>query len=87
MTLTPDEAAAKAEAAGGTILQAPTDKPHGLCETYILCENGYARVPSRLLAEPEAGLGPAPDREFTRPIPLYFCTFMIDFSKYGLFWP
>ncbi len=43
----PDEAAARAEAAGGTILQGPTDKPHGLREAYILCENGYAWVPSR----------------------------------------
>ena len=43
----PDEAASKAEAAGGVVLQAPTDKPHGLRETYILCENGYAWVPSR----------------------------------------
>ena len=43
----PDEACARAEAAGGTILQAPTDKPHGLREAYILCENGYAWVPSR----------------------------------------
>jgi hypothetical protein len=29
------------------ILQAPTDKPHGLRECVILCENGYAWVPSR----------------------------------------
>lgn len=43
----PDVAAARAEAAGGTVLQAPTDKPHGLREAYILCENGYAWVPSR----------------------------------------
>lgn len=43
----PEEACAKAEAAGGTILQPPTDKPHGLREAYILCENGYAWVPSR----------------------------------------
>lgn len=43
----PTEAVARAEAAGGTILQAPTDKPHGLHEAYILCENGYAWVPSR----------------------------------------
>lgn len=43
----PEDAAAKAEAHGGTILQAPTDKPHGLREAYILCENGYAWVPSR----------------------------------------
>lgn len=45
----PDEAAAKAEAAGGTVLQGPTDKPHGLRETYILCANGYAWVASRPL--------------------------------------
>jgi len=44
----PEEACARAEAAGGTILQEPTDKPHGLREAYILCENGYAWVPSRV---------------------------------------
>lgn len=43
----PDTAVAKAEAAGAMILQPPTDKPHGLREAYILCENGYAWVPSR----------------------------------------
>ncbi|EDZ45281.1 conserved hypothetical protein [Rhodobacterales bacterium Y4I] len=43
----PDAAAARAEAAGLTILQAPADKPHGLREAYILCDNGYAWVPSR----------------------------------------
>ncbi len=43
----PEEAVARAEVAGGTILQAPADKPHGLREAYILCENGYAWVPSR----------------------------------------
>ena len=30
-----------------TILQIPADKPHGLRECVILCENGYAWVPSR----------------------------------------
>ena len=45
----PDEAAARAEEAGATVLQAPADKPHGLREAYILCENGYAWVPSRRL--------------------------------------
>ncbi|MFT7594067.1 MAG: putative enzyme related to lactoylglutathione lyase [Paracoccaceae bacterium] len=45
----PDAAVAKAEAVGAMILQAPTDKPHGLREAYILCENGYAWVPSRPL--------------------------------------
>ncbi len=43
----PEQVCAKAEAAGGTILQAPTDKPHGLREAYVLCENGYAWVASR----------------------------------------
>ena len=45
----PEEAAAKAEAFGATILQEPTDKPHGLRECYILCDNGYAWVASRAL--------------------------------------
>ncbi len=49
----PDEAAAKAEAAGGHVLQAPTDKPHGLREVYILCQNGYAWVASRPLSMDE----------------------------------
>ncbi len=42
----PDEAAAKAKAYGAHVLQEPSDKPHGLRETYILCENGYAWVAS-----------------------------------------
>ena len=45
----PDEAAARAGAAGAVVLQAPADKPHGLREAYILCGNGYAWVPSRPL--------------------------------------
>jgi len=45
----PDAAAQRAEAFGAMILQAPTDKPHGLREAYILCDNGYAWVPSRPL--------------------------------------
>ncbi|SLN57633.1 Glyoxalase-like domain protein [Roseovarius litorisediminis] len=45
----PDEAAKRATAHGAHILQAPTDKPHGLRETYILCDNGYAWVASRPL--------------------------------------
>ena len=38
-------------ALGAVILQDPTDKPHGLREAYILCENGYAwvRSPARWL--------------------------------------
>jgi predicted enzyme related to lactoylglutathione lyase len=51
----PDEAAARAEAAGGHVLQPPTDKPHGLRETTILCENGYAWVASRPLEDISAG--------------------------------
>jgi len=46
----PDATVAVAEAYGGTILQEPKDKPHGLREAYILCENGYAWVPSRAKA-------------------------------------
>lgn len=45
----PDKAAGLAEAHGMTILQPPTDKPHGLRETYLLCPDGYAWVPSRPL--------------------------------------
>lgn len=45
----PEQACALAEAAGGIVLQVPSDKPHGLHEAYILCENGYAWVPSRAL--------------------------------------
>ena len=45
----PDEAAARAETAGMHVLAPPADKPHGLRETYILCPNGYAWVPSRPL--------------------------------------
>ncbi|MFY0616261.1 glyoxalase [Shimia sp.] len=47
----PDAAHAKAEAQGMTVLQPPTNKPHGLRECYLLCENGYAWVPSRPLSE------------------------------------
>lgn len=42
----PDAAAARAEAAGFTVLQAPTDKPHGLREAYIAGPDGYVWVPS-----------------------------------------
>lgn len=44
----PETACARAVALGATILQEPTDKPHGLREAYILCDNGYAWVPSRV---------------------------------------
>ena len=43
----PDKAVQAAEQAGGTVLQSPTDKPHGLREAYILDSDGYAWVPSR----------------------------------------
>ncbi|MEL6103963.1 MAG: glyoxalase [Pseudomonadota bacterium] len=43
----PGDAVARARAVDATILQEPTDKPHGLREAYILCQNGYAWVPSR----------------------------------------
>lgn len=45
----PDDAVLRAENEGATILQPATDKPHGLREAYILCDNGYAWVPSRPL--------------------------------------
>lgn len=47
----PDEAALLAEAAGGHVLQAPADKPHGLRECVILDPDGYAWVPSRALQQ------------------------------------
>jgi len=45
----PDRAVTLAEAAGALVLEPARDKPHGLREAYILCENGYAWVPSRPL--------------------------------------
>jgi predicted enzyme related to lactoylglutathione lyase len=51
----PDEAAAKAEAAGGHVLQAPANKPHGLRECVILDADGYAWVPSRGITVDEEG--------------------------------
>ncbi|MEI4196021.1 VOC family protein [Roseovarius sp. E0-M6] len=45
----PDDVAARATARGAMILQDPTDKPHGLREVYVLCDNGYAWVASRPL--------------------------------------
>ncbi len=46
----PDEAVERArEFSGAVVLQGAADKPHGLREAYILCENGYAWVPSRRL--------------------------------------
>ena len=45
----PEDAIQRAIATGAVILQEPTDKPNGLREAYILCENGYAWVPSTQL--------------------------------------
>ncbi|WP_420346019.1 VOC family protein [Pelagibius sp.] len=42
----PDAAAARAEAAGHTVLQAPADKPHGLREAFLVDPDGYVWVPS-----------------------------------------
>ncbi len=36
-----------------SVLQHPANKPHGLREAYILCEDGYAWVPSRPLTDAE----------------------------------
>lgn len=47
----PDAACIRVQAAGGTILHAAADKPHGLREAYILCRDGYAWVPSCPLTE------------------------------------
>ena len=45
----PDEAAARAAAAGHPILQAPADKPHGLRECYLIAPGGYVWMASRAL--------------------------------------
>jgi hypothetical protein len=50
----PDQAVVCAQTLDAMILQEPTNKPHGLREAYILCENGYAWVPSRALRSDEA---------------------------------
>lgn len=49
----PDAAAARAESAGGILLDAPADKPHGLRECFIACPEGYVWVPST----PKTGAG------------------------------
>lgn len=46
----PDLAAGRAEAAGGVVIEAPTDKPHGLREATILSPEGYAFSPARALS-------------------------------------
>jgi catechol 2,3-dioxygenase-like lactoylglutathione lyase family enzyme len=52
----PDRAHAAAPGAGGMVLQAPANKPHGVRETCILSPCGYAWTASRPLtpAEQEA---------------------------------
>jgi len=47
----PDAAAARAVAAGHTVLQPASDKPHGLREAYIAGPDGYVWVPSVHKAE------------------------------------
>jgi len=42
----PDAAAARAEAAGGLVIEPPRDKPHGLREATILSPEGYAFSPA-----------------------------------------
>ena len=42
----PDAACARAEAAGGSVIEPPTDKPHGLREATILSPDGYAFSPA-----------------------------------------
>jgi predicted enzyme related to lactoylglutathione lyase len=42
----PDDAVARAEAAGHMVLEAPADKPHGLREGTILSPEGYAFSPA-----------------------------------------
>ena len=49
----PDSAVGRVSAAGGMILQPPTNKPHGLREAYILDPDGYCWVPSRPLTNAE----------------------------------
>lgn len=42
----PDAACARAEDAGGAVIEAPADKPHGLREATILSPEGYAFSPA-----------------------------------------
>lgn len=46
MGVDPDAACARAEAFGGTVIEQPTDKPHGLREATILSPDGYAFSPA-----------------------------------------
>ena len=45
----PDDAEARARARGDHVLQASTDKPHGLRECFLVDPDGYVWVPSRHL--------------------------------------
>lgn len=47
----PDIACGRARLSGGTVLQEPAEKPHGLREAYILCTDGYAWVPGKPTAK------------------------------------
>ena len=42
----PDSAVARAEDAGGTVIEPPADKPHGLREATILSPEGFAFSPA-----------------------------------------
>ena len=42
----PDTAVSRAEAYGGTVVEPPADKPHGLREATILSPEGYAFSPA-----------------------------------------
>ena len=42
----PDAAAARAEAAGGVVIEPPADKPHGLREATLLAPEGHAFSPA-----------------------------------------
>ncbi len=45
----PDAAATRAPALGGTVIEAPRDKPHGLREATILAPEGQAFTAARVL--------------------------------------
>lgn len=47
----PDLAAARAEAAGGMVLEPPRDKPHGLREATILSPEGHAFTAAKPLED------------------------------------
>ena len=42
----PDQAVARADSAGGMVIEDPADKPHGLREATILSPEGYAFSPA-----------------------------------------